>query len=494
MQPKVADASEEDTKSQTSRAAGGPSSNTSPELSNVQFAEEVGKKSAPTPDAPAPPQSEPSFQSPPYYPPNTSTPAISPPRSPQMYQQHLYSGQPLPYGYGYPQNPNMLGGFYPGHFSPSGRELPRSPSVVNREDHQKILEKVTNVLPDINKLLEHYQETQGQLSAKDLMVKQAELMRAEEIARLRLELDAKKEEYDKLIERLVGENYKYKLEVEEKNATIAALEEAAKGHQALKEEVEMLKTKCDEAVSTADVARLAKEQLLATKLRLEEQHKRDIQDLKVEHKSVFEAKENDHNKAASEHKVVLSKVQLELANLITKHSSVRKEVEASRGNALALEQRLETAAKEHEAAVAAHHLELQAKAKEADALQDQHRQQLEVQLESLTSSRQQEVQSLQEAHDQKLKDLTTEHESYAAKLAEDHAHQMTDAQSEVDRHKGAFSRLQSEHDDMGAKHKELSGAMLSWKKSHEAWQGENDKLNKLLERLGQGGDSKTNET
>ena len=366
----------------------------------------------------------------------------------------------------------MPGGFYSGTFTPSGRELPHSPSVVNKEEHQQILEKVTNVLPDINRLLEHYQETQGQLSAKDIMVKQSELMRAEEIARLRLELDAKKEEYDKLIERLVGENYKYKLELEEKNASITAIEEAAKEHASLKEQFHSMKVKHDEAISTADAARLVKEDLLTEKLKLEK----------------------DHTKAASEHKVVLSKVQLELANLITKHSSVKKEFEASRGTILALEQRFETTTKEHQATLTLHQAELDAKAKEAEELQNQHRQQLESQLDSLTSSRQQEIQALQEAHDQKLKDMMSDHESNAAKLVEEHTTQLTAIKGELDGQKHAFGKLQTEHEEMGVKHNQLAGAVVSWKKRHEEWQSENEKFNKLLETLGHTADGKPDES
>ena len=335
------------------------------------------------------------------------------------------------------------------------------------------------MLPDINRLLEHYQETQGQLSAKDLMAKQTELVRAEEIGRLRLELDARKEEYDKLIERLVGENYKYKLEVEEKTASVASLEASVKEQEGMRAEFEAMKSKHDEAIASADAARLAKESLLAEKLNLE-----------TTHKSNLEAKEKEHSKAASEHKVVLSKVQLELANLITKHSSVKKEFESSRGVILGLEQRLDTTAKEHETALAAHQAELEARTKEAEELQNQHRQQLESQLESMTSSRQQEIQSLQEAHDQKLKDMMSSHEANAAKLAEDHATQMTDIRGELDGHKDAFGKLQTQHDEMGAKHSELSGAMMSWKRRHEDWQLENDKLNKLLETLGHTSNSK----
>lgn len=360
-----------------------------------------------------------------------------------------------------------------------------------------ILQKVTNVLPDINRLLEHYQETQGQLSAKDLMVKQSELMRTEEITRLRLELDAKTEEYDKLLERLVGENYKYKLEIEEKNASIAALKAATTTNSGSREELEVWQVKCSEAIAAADSARLAKEDILTQKLKLEsrhsaarEQHKRDLDGLRTEHKHDLESKDRDHSRAAAEHKAVLSKVQMELASLITKHSSVKKDLEASQSRAQALEQEIHTTAKSREAALVAHQTELKSKAEETEELQRQHRQQLESQLESLTSSRQRDIQSLQEGHDQKLKDLMAEHESNARSVAERHDSEKMTIHKELEEQRSAFRSLQEEHRHIDTKHTELSGALLSWKRRQDEWQAENDKFSQLLHTLKQTAGSK----
>ena len=386
----------------------------------------------------------------------------------------------------------MPGGFYAGAFSHQGQETPQSPSIVNREEHQQILEKVTNVLPDINKLLAHYQETQGQLSARELMVKQTDLERAEQIAQLRLELDAKKEEYDKLIERLVGENYKCKLEIEEKSARIAALEEATVEQGPSKEEFESMKARLADAISTASAAHLAKEDVLAEKLKLEsisaekrEQHKLDLEQLGREHVSHLETQTIEHDKAASKHKTVLANVQLELADLITKHSAVKKDFEVSRKTVIALEQRLEVTMESQQAAFAAHESELAEKAKEVDKLRNEHRQQMGCQYDSLTSSQQQEIQRLHEAHNQRLNEMALAHDSDVAKLSEEHTTRLTTLQAELESQIKASSKLQTEHEQVKAKHNMLAGAMLSWKQRHEQWQSENDKLNKLMETLGE---------
>ncbi len=498
MQSRVSDPSENDGSSQAFHLWEVPSNRTPPEVSSVKIFEVGEKQPSTILDPPPPPET--GMQSPKYYPPSITSPILSPPQSPQTEQRPRYEGQPAPYPYSYQPNPNMPGGLYAGTFSSASPELPRPPSVVNKEDHQQILEKVTNVLPDINKLLAHYQETRGQLSAKDMMVRQTELMRAEETAQLRLELDAKREEYDKLIERLVGENYRYKLEVEEKNASIVAHEDAAKEYKTLMEEFEAMKARHDEAISAADAARLAKDDLLAGKIELEsinaakhEQHKLDMEALKLEHMRHLETKEADHHTAASEHKSALSNVQLELANLITKHSTVKKDFEASRSATMALEKKLEGTTKNHEAALAAHVVELQTKANEAAAVQVQHRQQMESHLEPLTSSRQQEIQALQEVHDQKLKDMMLDHESDAARLTDEHTTQVMAIRRELEDQKNAFGKLQAQHKEVGTKHNLLAAAMVSWKRKHEDWQAENDKLSDLMETLGQTANSKPGE-
>ena len=198
-------------------------------------------------------------------------------------------GGPLPGGFNSAQYQSPS--FAPPQSPLQSMQGDRSASVQSKEEHQRILEKVTGVLPDINRLLEHYQVTRGELSAKDLQAKQTELQRTEEIARLHLQLDANKEEFDKLIERLVGENYKFKMEVQEKDSTNATLKEAAAEHESLKQEFAAYKTKHDEAVSTADAARLAKEELLLEKLKLQKELdmqrkklKADVEGLKTEHK------------------------------------------------------------------------------------------------------------------------------------------------------------------------------------------------------------------
>ncbi len=91
-------------------------------------------------------------------------------------------------------------------------EGPTSPSSTQGE-HQQLLEKVAGVLPDIKRLLNNYKETHGQLSAKELLAKQADLSHSVQLNRFRVELEANKKEYEKMIQNLVGERSKLEREL-----------------------------------------------------------------------------------------------------------------------------------------------------------------------------------------------------------------------------------------------------------------------------------------
>src|SRR2546421_4423863 len=143
--------------------------------------------------------------------PPLATPVISPSISPRMHYQTVV---PMDYGpnmsptlpqYSYPYPPNMpmmpsSGPFYTNQYYnaafPPPME-PRQPYDVNgggpsarsdsEDDREHLLQKVSDVLPDIHRLLNEYKESRGLLSAKDMLVQQAEKEHEEKLARLRIE-------------------------------------------------------------------------------------------------------------------------------------------------------------------------------------------------------------------------------------------------------------------------------------------------------------------
>src|ERR1700742_1504391 len=121
----------------------------------------------------------------------------SPPPQPLQYQP--------PYPFTYPPpfmaSPPFQPAFYPAAFMPPNGpfdhpgDVSRVGSAAAGDERARLLEKVSGVLPDLNRLLHYYEESQGLLSEKDNLVKLAENQHLEETARLRVELSARKEEY-----------------------------------------------------------------------------------------------------------------------------------------------------------------------------------------------------------------------------------------------------------------------------------------------------------
>lgn len=282
-----------------------------------------------------------------------ASPAISPPHSPRLTQQAtVYSQPPIPYPYGYPpqvgHGPPVPNSYYPSadpHFMPSPpptqQEFGRAITGEHPDEHQRDWHKVTSVLPELNRLLSHFEEQKGQ-STKDSFARQLDSKRTQEMAKMRLELDANKQEYEKVIQKLVSESFRYKADIREKDeklikfqATVdelkgqqsdyqavkakhgdstaqndklrkeheslvskhekmaAELQATKKAHDALqkkheedsndvrhyKNECANWKKKYQEAAAASDQARLAKEDLVSVKMRLED----NLEELRRKH-------------------------------------------------------------------------------------------------------------------------------------------------------------------------------------------------------------------
>ena len=348
----------------------------------------------------------------------------------------------------------------------------RSMSSQEKEEPQRILEKVANVLPDINRLLEHYQLTQGELSAKDLLVKQAELRSAQEVANLRLEIEIKKEEYDKVIEKVVGETHKYKAELQEKDALIATLQHSASDREGLQKELDKLKTTSGESALAAVSAQKQIEQLteerdtLRTEMtELQETHVGDLETRQRDHDAALSSVSEASTRAAEQHKGALSKVQMELATLLTKHSQQKKEIETNKAGLTEMTERLAMQEQAHAEAVKTH------------------QQELESQLQTLVGQREEELSSLQIRHTEETKRLVADHDALLVEKSTDHNREIYQLNSDLDDHKKAFATLQTSHEVTKGRHEEIVGAVTAWKLRRAEWEAENEKLSTLIGNL-----------
>ncbi|KIX01770.1 uncharacterized protein Z518_09497 [Rhinocladiella mackenziei CBS 650.93] len=496
-------------------------------------------------EVPAPVMSSPASgadgRDPPDFPPKARSPLASPPQSPML---HQYVGspppqQPAPYPYPYP--PSFIGsppfqpGFYPTPFtSPTApfiqsEMVPRAGSAGAEDERARLLEKVSNVLPDINRLLQYYQETQGLLSEKDHLVKQAESQHEEEISKLRIELSVTKEEYEKIIGEQAGENVKLKGEVADLAEKLSLSEELSRGSASMEEDLANLRLKYKFLEDDIETRESHNDQLLTEKQALEAQlgeikkqltddraqHDRVLMELKEVHQRQMAEKEDEHARALHDQKTGLAKIQLDLAGMITKHTQQKKDLDSARALISEHEHSLATKTKELADALHLHKTELEARTKTAEEKAQQHKQEIsvwsqqlsesiakyEAEVISLRDSHQKEIEQVQKAGEERLSELIEEHKRREGRLqaelealrSENEALEADfvkerdvrdNLKTELATAREAHETLKSQHDQVNKHHTELAEAMLSLKTKQAEWHQESERMERILQSLG----------
>ena len=435
----------------------------------------------------------------------SATPATSPPQTPRL---NYYSGGPpgpvdymgpmspngMPYPYAYPPHmPMMQGGgpMYNGHYW----NTPYSPRAEHRQlsdhggqghirpgiedDREHLLQKVSSVLPDLSRLLDEYKQTHGQLSAKEMLSRRSESEHAEQLNRVKIELDANKKEYEKVIQDLVGDRGRFEREVTELREKVTSFERTTVECDHLRNQVTSLQNARKELADSVDAIRLSKEEFLTSKLALDreigylksslqadkELHHQRMADVKKQHRDILIAKERDHDKAMSEQKATLSKIQLELAGLISKHAAQKKDLESSR------------------------------------SLENEHKGNLDVKGKELADAlalRQQESETLKKLHAEECDKIKGESEEYAAKFAEEHANkekewqqsletlraEMLDQKEEFRKEREAHEIMRKGVEEEKKRAADLAGIITSWRVKTTELHKENENLDRILQGLG----------
>jgi hypothetical protein len=423
------------------------------------------------------------------------TPAMSPPISPRM---HYRATAPLDYGpnmsptiphYSYPYPPNMAmmpgsGPFYPNQyyntpFSPPMEQKPpydvngggASATSASEDDYKLLLEKVTNVLPDLHRLLNEYKETHGQLSAKEMLVQQSEKEHEEKLSRLKIELDANKKEYEKVIQSVVSERGKLEREATALRQQVADLQMAAEEHGKFDSQIASFQNSQRDLEATVESLRTTNEELLSSKeaqqKELEnsrEAHVHQVTELQKQHEDILATKEKDYQHALSEQKNILSKTQLDLAGLISKHANLKNDLEVSRN--LQNDQKLQ----------------LDGKSKERDETLARH-------AEAITA--------IKKAHEEDRGRSLREMEAQHAKIIEEHSRKEQDwmqelqnLRNEVQTHQEDLEKERKEHQILKATRKrdqdqasELARGIASWTAKHVELQREHENVDRLLQTL-----------
>jgi hypothetical protein len=427
---------------------------------------------------------------------SSATPVMSPSMSPKMHYQAVAPvdygppnmSPPLPqYSYPYPQTMPMMPGagpYYPNQYYAAAFPPPmeqRQPYDVNGggapamsggdDDREQLLQKVSNVLPDIHRLLNEYKESRGLLSAKDMLVQQAEKEYEEKLTRLRIELDANKKEYEKVIQSVVSERAKLEREAVVLHQQVADLQALAEEHGKLKTEVLALQDSQKSLETDIENLRTTNEELLSSKAAQEQEiqnvreaHSQQIAELQKQHEDHLATKEREHQQVLSDQKSILSKTQLDLAGLISKHANLKSELENARSLQNDHKTQLDAKTKELEETHARH-------AEEIDAIK----------------------KSQEEDHSRALGAL----EAKNAKLVEDHQGkehkwmqeleilraQMQANNEELEKERKEHQALKATRKDEQDRASELARGIASWKAKHAELQTEHENVDRLVQSL-----------
>jgi len=408
--------------------------------------------------------------------------------------------------------------------------IPRSGSAGAEDERTRLLEKVSSVLPDINRLIHHYQETQGLLSEKENLVKQAETHHVEEITKLQVELTVTKEEFEKIIGELATENVRLRGELNEQAERLSRVEETKSSSAEIRNELEELKLKYKELEAEHGQAKSAVGQLTTEKERLKaetEKYQKELQESRLELEESCQrqirANEEAHTKASAEQKTSLSKIQLDLAGMITKHTVQKKELDSVRSLLSEKEHALALRDKELEKILQSHNEELESRNHEDREKDTRHKQEIalwsqkmaegvvrrEEMIQKVRTSLESQMVKEKEAAERRIAALTEKFANQEKKLTtsletakfeneglknditnERGAHDSLKKQHSEE--KEAHKALQSQHNAAKKHHVQLTDAMLLLKNKQAEWHRESEKMDRILQSLGQLGSGKTN--
>ena len=321
-------------------------------------------------------------------------------------------------------------------------------------DNDALLHRVAGVIPEIHRLLDQYRETHGQLSARDLLAKQAAAVHSEQINKIQLELQVTRTEYEKAIHSVVDENNQFRREIQDLRSQISASQNLTQESLTLKRSLGNLQASHQDLQKHIEVLKVT---------HAEEMSEKDSHCTRAveAHKHAMEDNDLEHTRTLTDHKVILSKLQLELANLITKHSNQKKELEMSRAAENELKKQLE---------------------EQADRRAGN--------LETLKSPNAKDNQTAVSEREESSAKLTGDQSSTTEK---EHIQAVEALKAEMLAQKVDFEKAKAEHEAYRlaqeahrGRHEELAEAMLQWRVKQEDMKRGHEKVEKLLKALGYG--------
>lgn len=292
-------------------------------------------------------------------------------------------------------------------------------------------------------------------------------------------------------------------------------------HEALLEELEASKALNEELKTQKGHLQDEIESLMSQIADSQSYHERLVEELKETHANLVADKDDTYAKVVGEQKSNLSKIQLDLAGMITKHTQQKKDLDSARstisdleGSLAAKEKELDDARDSHKTAQAALISAAEEKDKQhveettgfAEKLAETIRKHA-TEVQSLNTSHKDELDRFQQAADQERSKLTSTLERCEAQLQNElDAAQaaMEDLKSELDKERGSREAVEAEltaekqehsvlkehQETANTHHADPAKAMQSLRAKQAELQKESERMDQILDSLGQIGHGK----
>lgn len=352
--------------------------------------------------------------------------------------------------------------------------------VESDDDPSQLLAKVSNVLPDLNRLLHSYHHTHTQLSSKEQQSRATEKELADSLQKKNIEVDALRRNFSSTLDSQA-------IECRDLRARCAELEKIANECKELRLEVGHLRDTCKDLTGTLDDVRKSQEETLKVKASLETEndllrkkrseqaatHLREIENVRTMASREMDIFRKNHSEALSQKQSAFVIIQGQLADQIQKHA---QETDLLKG--------------ESQRDLANSKIKLDLKQRELDGTTERHRHEIEV----LQRAREHDRTGVDAKLNEQLAQLRQTHQQTEA-----HLHQRLDAlSSEVRTKQEENMGLSRERDDLTKSRDDektnfriLASSMSSMKSVLDSLSDEKKKLDKTLQSLGQATEMKS---
>ncbi|KPI45320.1 uncharacterized protein AB675_2653 [Cyphellophora attinorum] len=393
-------------------------------------------------------------------------PTGSPAQSPTMMHAPTFSALPGPgYPYGYPPQAGSAQFPPPAYYSDSQHlsspplsSKYQEPRNAGAQEDTQDWSKLTRVLPELNRLLSKYEAQKGQPSAEGSFASQLDHHRTHEIASLRVELEANKSEYEKVIQKLIAESFALKRQVEDRDKDVHSMQAAVTDLRTRQEKHNVAEAERGEA-NTRQMRLQEEHDGLAVKL---ERTVSELQEVKTSRDHIRKQHEEIYNEL-NYYKNEASNWKSKYQGAIDASDQARLAKEDLVSAKMQLESQVDELRRKAQAREEKHHAEMKALRKDYEVLldtKDKERSILSGDHKAAIGSVQLELAGLIDRHSRQKKDLESS-KTHAFNLEKKLESKTKEREEQSIRHRQQMEAKTKEIDDLAASHRRQLEAQLA---------------------------------